>query len=210
MAPPAHPFKNNTSLGFAMSFSSFSPAQHKALLRLDMKAARSQFNEIERARAALSLCHTLCPWLEAQKDARIGVYLARPFEISLDPLISALLETGVEVSAPRLDLAAQEMAFWHLPSLEEVRRGPWSVREPTSGELCKPTIVLAPVLALDAQGHRLGTGGGWYDRVLSSEVLSIGIAFDFQILKEVPTEAHDQNMHFVWSDKRHFDCSRSM
>lgn len=191
-----------------MPLSSFSPAQHKALLRLDMKAARSQFNEIERARAALSLCHTLWPWLQAQKNARIGVYLARPFEISLDPLISALLETGVEISAPRLDLAAQEMAFWRLPSLEDVRRGPWSVREPVSSEKCEPNVVLVPALALDAQGHRLGTGGGWYDRVLSGEVVSVGVAFDFQILKEVPTEVHDQNMNFVWSDKRHFDCSR--
>jgi len=193
-----------------MSFSSLSPAQHKALLRLDMKAARSQFNEIERARAALGLCHTLWPWLQAQKNARIGVYLARPFEISLDPLISALLETGVEISAPRLDLAAQEMAFWRLPSLEDVHRGPWSVREPVSEEKCEPTIILVPALALDAQGHRLGTGGGWYDRVLSSEVVSVGVAFDFQILKEVPTETHDQNMNFVWSDKRNFDCSRSI
>jgi len=191
-----------------MPLSSLSPAQHKALLRLDMKAARSQFNEIERARAALTLCHALHPWLEAQKSARVGVYLARPFEISLDPLIRTLLQSGVEVCAPRLDLAAQEMTFWRLPSLEEVRRGPWSVREPTSGEKCEPTVVLVPSLALDAQGHRLGTGGGWYDRTLSSEVLSVGVAFDFQILKEVPTEAHDQNMHFVWSDTRHFDCSR--
>jgi len=193
-----------------MSLPFLSPAQHKALLRLDMKAARSQFNEIERASAALTLCRTLHPWLEARKEARVGVYLARPFEISLDPLIRALLESGVEVCAPRLDLAAQEMAFFRLPSLEDVRRGPWSVREPTSDETCEPTVILVPALALDAQGHRLGTGGGWYDRVLSSEILSVGVAFDVQILKEVPTEAHDQNMHFVWSDKRNFDCARSI
>jgi len=193
-----------------MSPSSFSPAQHKALLRLDMKAARSQFNEIERARAALTLCHALCPWLEAQTGARVGVYLARPFEISLDPLIRALLKSGVEVCAPRLDLAAQEMTFWRLPSLEEVRCGTWSVREPTGSEKCEPTVVLVPSLALDAQGHRLGNGGGWYDRVLSGEILSVGVAFDFQILKEVPTEPHDCNMNFVWSDKRQFDCARSI
>lgn len=194
-----------------MNASAPSPAQEKAFLRLDMKAARSQFNEFERARAAIALCHTLWPWLIACEHERVGVYLARPFELSLDPLIEALLESGIEVGAPRVDLAAQKMGFFRLRSLEEVRSGPWSVREPESLEEFSPTVVLVPALALDAQGHRLGTGGGWYDRFLSSfsPVTAVGVAFDFQIVSRVPVEAHDHPMHRVWSEKRHVQCDNT-
>lgn len=191
-----------------MPASPLSPGQEKAFLRLDMKAARSQFNEFERARAAIAICHTLWPWLMACKHERIGVYLARPFELSLDPLIEALLESGVQVGAPRVDLNEQKMRFVPLRSLDQVRSGPWSVREPEGVEEFSPTVVLVPSLALDERGHRLGTGGGWYDRFLSTLplVLTVGVAFDFQIMPNVPVEAHDHPMHHVWSEKRRVQC----
>lgn len=192
-----------------MHASPSSPAQEKAFLRLDMKAARSQFNESERARAAIAVCHAMWSWLVACEDDRIGVYLARPFELSLDPLIEALLESGMQVGAPRVDLDSQTMGFFRLRSLEEVRLGPWSVRQPEGNEEFSPSIVLVPCLALDAQGHRLGTGGGWYDRFLSSgsSVVAVGVAFDFQIMTSVPFEAHDHPMQHVWSEKRRIHCS---
>lgn len=192
-----------------MHVSPLSPAQEKAFLRFDMKAARSQFNESERARAAIAVCHAMWAWLTACEDDRIGVYLARPFELCLDPLIEALLESGMQVGAPRVDLDRQTMGFFRLPSLEEVRPGPWSVREPERNEEFSPSIVLVPALALDAQGHRLGTGGGWYDRYLASgsPVVAVGVAFDFQIVTSVPVEAHDHPMHHVWSEKRRIYCS---
>jgi len=194
-----------------MPLSSLPPAQLKHLLRIDMKAARSQFNELERARAALGLCHTLWPWLQLRIGARVGVYLARSFEISLDPLISCLLESGVEVGAPRLDLEAQKMTFFRLRALDAVQSGPWNVPEPTSNEPFLPSVVLAPALALDKHGHRLGTGGGWYDRTLSPDILAVGVAFDFQIVEAVPVEPHDRAMNWVFSEKRAlgpFDFSR--
>lgn len=191
-----------------MSDSPPSLAQEKAFLRLDMKAARLQFNEFERAQAALAVCRTLWSWLVACEHERVGVYLARPFELSLDPLIEALLESGAQIGAPRVDVDAQKMEFFRLHSLEQVSTGPWNVREPSGAEKFTPSVVLVPALALDAHGHRLGTGGGWYDSFLSSlpQVVAVGVAFDFQIVTRVPVEAHDHPMHHVWSDKRCVHC----
>jgi 5-formyltetrahydrofolate cyclo-ligase len=189
-----------------MSFHPLSIADEKAFLRLDMKAARSQFNESERARASLGLCHSLWPWLLAHKHERVGVYLARSFELSLDPLIEALLESGAQVGAPHVDLKEPNMEFFRFRSLEDVANGPWNVREPRTAEPFSPSVVLVPALALDARGHRLGTGGGWYDRFLSPSLVAIGVAFDFQIVARVPVEDHDHLMNHVWSEKRHFDC----
>ncbi len=190
-----------------MSTSSSSPAVQKAQLRLDMKAARFQFNEAQRARAALSLCHSLWPWLSRHKHQSVGVYLARSFELSLDPLIEALLESGAQVGAPCVNVDTQTMGFFRLPFLDDVQTGPWNVREPCSGEAFSPSVILVPALALDAQGNRLGTGGGWYDRFLPPSVLAIGVVFDFQFVARVPVEDHDRTMNHVWSEKRHFDCA---
>ncbi len=176
----------------------------KAQLRRDIKAARTTPCEIERARAALLLCDALWPFLLKRGDRRIGVYLARCFELSLDPLIEILLEADVEVSAPRLDLACQTMKFFRLKSLRDVRVGPWNVREPCSSEAASPSLVLVPGLAFDTKGRRLGAGGGWYDRTLTSDVTAVGIGFDFQIVRVVPVESHDRSMNWVFSPTQQF------
>ena len=176
----------------------------KALLRRDIKAARTTPGEIERARAALALRDALWPFLSQRDEARIGVYLARPFEISLDPLIGILLEANIEVSAPRLDLGEETMQFFRLESLQDVRLGPWNVREPCSTQASTPSLALVPGLAFDAKGHRLGTGGGWYDRTLTPDVTTVGVGFDFQIVPDVPVESHDYSMNWVFSPTRVF------
>ncbi len=176
----------------------------KAHLRREMKAARSQLNELERARAALGLCQGLWPLLQAHRAAPVGVYLARPFELSLDPIIETLLEANVCVCAPRLDLELQTMKFFRLSYLDSVRNGPWNVREPVSDELITPEVVLIPGLAFDSKGHRLGTGGGWYDRTISPDMVAVGVGFDWQIVPHVPIEAHDRPMNRVFSPTRSF------
>ena len=64
-------------------------------------------------------------------------------------------------------------------------------------------VVIVPGLAFTADGHRLGQGGGWYDRFLSGlgdRCETIGVCFAEQILSEVPVEAHDVVLDHVVSD----------
>lgn len=175
----------------------------KARLRSEIKGLRIQPNEAERARASLHLSHALWPFLENQA-APIAVYLARPFELSLDPLIEILLESNVEICAPHLDLERETMTFVRLQSLQDVCNGPWNVREPRGNEVVAPSLVIVPGLAFDPRGHRLGTGGGWYDRTLTPAMTTVGVGFDFQIVARVPVEAHDCTMNWVFSNKRKF------
>lgn len=66
-------------------------------------------------------------------------------------------------------------------------------------------VVIVPGLAFDAQGRRLGRGGGFYDRFLSTlpgTCITIGVGFANQIVGEVPTDAHDARVHAVVSDER--------
>ena len=188
------------------------PTPNKTHLRREMKARRLSLNESQKARASWQVTRALWNWLSAQPEweagATMGVYLARPFEVSLDGLIASLLKNGHCLGAPRVDVENEHIAFWHLDSLETVESGPWSVREPLATRQLTPEIVLVPGLAFDIFGNRLGTGGGWYDRLLTPEMIKIGVCFDCQIVPEVPCEATDRAMNFVVSPERFIRCAQ--
>ena len=74
---------------------------------------------------------------------------------------------------------------------------------------------LAPLLAFDAEGHRLGYGGGYYDRTLEAlraqhSVLAIGVAYAGQEMAQLPREAHDHTLDAILTENglRHFSASR--
>ena len=64
-------------------------------------------------------------------------------------------------------------------------------------------VVIVPGTAFTTDGHRLGQGGGWYDRFLQTvrpDCVTIGVAFSPQIVAELPTEPHDVPVHIVITD----------
>jgi len=66
-----------------------------------------------------------------------------------------------------------------------------------------PELVLVPGLAFSRDGHRLGRGGGFYDRLLTgraSNSIKVGICFAFQLVETIPIEPHDAIMDAVMSD----------
>jgi 5-formyltetrahydrofolate cyclo-ligase len=66
-----------------------------------------------------------------------------------------------------------------------------------------PELILVRALAFSHSGHRLGRGGGFYDRLLSGRVaqaFKLGICFAFQLVETIPTEPHDAIMNAVISD----------
>lgn len=81
---------------------------------------------------------------------------------------------------------------------DNLRSGTYDISEPQGApftHLSSIDLVIAPGMAFDAAGRRLGRGKGYYDRFLSQPLLSnaykIGVCFPFQLLQEVPVDAHD-------------------
>ncbi len=174
-------------------------AQHmlKQNLRQQMRFLRFSLALEERATAADQVQQRLQELCRAQNWKAFAVYLATDEELNLDDFIAWLLARGIVVYAPRGD------NFALLSALEAVNLGNFGVREPlevSQSELVADNLVfLVPGLAFDRRGGRLGFGGGWYDRALARfpQVPKIGVAFDFQIVDEVPREAHDISMDAI-------------
>ena len=94
--------------------------------------------------------------------------------------------------------------------LEETRPGRFGIAEPLphlcrSPDLFSPDLILVPGVAFDRCGRRLGFGGGYYDRLLARPamrgVAAIGLAYDFQILEELPADPWDVALSGICSEK---------
>jgi 5-formyltetrahydrofolate cyclo-ligase len=112
------------------------------------------------------------------------------------PLLAALRGAGRRVLLPLLreDMDLEWAEFEAPEALRPARRG---IPEPEGASLgldgvAAAGLVLAPALAVDRAGRRLGQGGGSYDRALArSAAPVVAVVFDDEVLDEVPVEAHD-------------------
>ena len=127
-------------------------------------------------------------------------YLPYNQEVRTVPLLEQALTDGKKVAVPKI--YGDEMRFIYLPDLNQVEKGYSGIPEPIEdGPLGDdPTaLVLMPGMAFDEEGHRIGYGGGFYDKFLANEPdhPTIALCYDFQIVKELPTEEFDVPVDLV-------------
>jgi len=113
-------------------------------------------------------------------------------EIDLRPLLLALIGRGHAVVLPVTPPRGRPLLFRRWQPGAVLRPGPFGVWQPT-GEIMIPDFLLVPLLAFDGRGHRLGYGGGYYDRTLAGLPVAarLGCAFAAQELDAVPVGPYD-------------------
>lgn len=128
----------------------------------------------------------------------IALYAAKGSEVDTTPIDVAARARGWRVVYPRV-IAGQRAMTFHLATPTELVAATFGLREPTAtaplvdgGEL---SVICVPGLAFDRGGGRLGWGHGYYDATLAQlgahRPLLLGLAFECQIINELPREAHD-------------------
>ena len=96
----------------------------------------------------------------------VAAYCAQDGEVDLAPLIDVCWQRGIAVALPVL--SGRRMAFAGYRPDTALRNNRYGILEPVSAQpLLEPTVVLAPLVAFDDAGNRLGMGGGYYDRYLA-------------------------------------------
>ena len=110
------------------------------------------------------------------------------------PLLEKALADGKRVAVPKV--YGDEMRFLYITDLSQVEKGYAGIPEPVADEPVaedKTALVLMPGLAFDPQGHRIGYGGGFYDKFLAAEPdhPTVALCYAFQMLPELKTDDYD-------------------
>ncbi|MCG3177236.1 MAG: hypothetical protein MOGMAGMI_02204 [Candidatus Omnitrophica bacterium] len=182
----------------------------KAGLREHMRQRlRSQEPEERRKRSLLIEERFL--QMDAYRKARLVLYyVSMPQEVDTFRLMESALAQGKRVAVPACDTAGTDLGVYELSSLGQLRPGTLGILEPEVSTceavvLAEIDLVVVPGLAYDLRKNRLGRGKGYYDRFLSrlpESVPKVALAFDFQIVDEVPVEDHDVPLDVVLTDRR--------
>jgi len=132
---------------------------------------------------------------EAYKNAAtIYGYLPYNQEVRTVPMLEQALKDGKQVAVPKV--CGDDMKFIYLTDLSQVEKGYAGIPEPIAdGPVADDpsALVLMPGLAFDPQGHRIGYGGGFYDRFLAAEPdhPTLALCYDFQVFPHLDTEEFD-------------------
>lgn len=134
-------------------------------------------------------------------DQPISGYMAIRTEI--DPLTTMARHANTApVGVPIVVAAGQALEFHLWSPQADMKTGPFGASVPVLTRIMVPRVVILPLAAFDRAGHRLGYGGGFYDRTLEGlrrrgSVLAVGFAYAGQQVDELPVEATDQPMDAV-------------
>lgn len=190
-------------------------------IRSEMRKILSNLDERWQRAASTALCSNLTELLQQLHEQR-----QKPFthilawtafftgEVDLSPFISEHV-SSVQFYLPR-SLPDRSMQFINIQSdwKDETEQGAFGIPEPRESQERMyqtdggaNTLVLAPGLAFDRRGNRLGRGKGHYDRFLGrsemQEATVVGIAWELQVINAVPIESHDIPMDWICHEEGH-------
>lgn len=165
----------------------------KAILRRQITAQKKALSPHQIERASAHLAQQLFDHPLYRKATSLYAYLSYNQEVRTMPIIRHAIAEGKRVAVPKV--YGDEMRFLWLDDLERIASGYCGIPEPADdGPIADDpnALVLMPGLAFDPQGHRLGYGGGFYDRFLSGEPHpTIALCYDFQMFPTLQTDVFD-------------------
>ncbi len=145
--------------------------------------------------------------LPVWKSARgVGIYLSLPDEVGTFRLIQAAQAEGKIVAVPRVVPAGQQLEFHRFPGENHLLPGPLGILQPGILDPIAPSqldLLILPGIGFDLAGNRLGFGGGYFDRLLAGySGPTVGLAFEVQIVADLPLEPYDRPVQWVVTEKR--------
>lgn len=189
--------------------------QSKDAIRNDVLQRRRALDPEALQRESRAITQRVLDWVGFRNAKSILIYLSKKGEVETDALIQEALDRGKTVGVPVTDEKNNELAVSHLSGLDiEFDIGPFGIREPAQPFLIPLALenldlVIAPGLAFDRQGGRIGYGKGYFDRLLARMPLAslkAGLALEFQVYESLPQMATDVKMNVVVTENATLNC----
>lgn len=180
-------------------------ARLKKQLRKQIRLQRQSLSPAEKAQADTALAQQYQQHLAHKGFRKIAIYLHQDGEVGTSNLIQQLFDQGCQLYLPKLySEQSSPLQFCSYQRDSKMENNCYGIPEPVDGELISINdldLILLPLTAFDRRGHRLGMGGGYYDRALSRlsnrNTRIVGLAYDFQQQDECPVESFDQPLQML-------------
>lgn len=182
--------------------------ESKKELRRTIKQLLAEMTPQQAALASQEACENILDQREFSDARNVMIFLPIPGEIDARSIARAAWAAGKRVSVPKVfgpGLMEAVEIFSLETGLETSKMG---IPEPVSNKTMprdQLDLIIVPGLAFDRKGHRLGRGGGFYDRFLgdprTAGALLCGLAFSKQVVDSIPIEAHDRTIQVLATDE---------
>lgn len=186
----------------------------KNTLRGVLLQKRAEFSREERKGMDRDIAAGIIDSPLFKNASMLLIYAPLENEINLLPLAHVARKRGMPIAFPRCDKATNTMGFYILPEGQKLIPGAYGIPEPPEdAQVCVPdenALCIVPALSYDLSGNRIGYGKGYYDRYLSTfPGIAVGATYASMLLKNVPTEAHDLPVDWLFTERGAYHCQET-
>lgn len=150
------------------------------------------------------------PYLSSRS---VALYSPIGNEVATEEIRDHALRARKKLFYPKVG-REENLHLVQVESADEFRVGRYGILEPIGGKVLtkqdqERLVVFIPGVAFDLQGNRLGRGKGWYDRalgLLGERARLVALAYEFQVVEQLPAERWDQRVHHIITERRIIDC----
>ncbi|QFT89839.1 putative 5-formyltetrahydrofolate cyclo-ligase [Bacillus sp. THAF10] len=183
----------------------------KEQMRQQMKARLSTISQREYELKSKMIQERFFTSKEWKNAATIGVTISRIPEVDTKNIIEAAWGEGKRVAVPKCYPKNKEMTFFSIEGFHQLETVYFGLKEPIVEETAPMgknmmDMLLVPGLIFDTAGYRIGFGGGYYDRFLIDFTgHKFALAFQEQIVNQVPKENYDIPVHKIMTNEGEYD-----
>ena len=183
----------------------------KRALRRKMLARRNSMQGAELDYLSSKISQRLFTLREVESANTVSTYISTGSEVRTGEVVAWCLAQGKRVIIPLTDRASKRLIFSEIRVPDkELEPGTFGILEPKpeflrAVPLEEAQVVLVPGIAWNLQGYRIGYGGGYYDRTINSiqtPLLTIGLAYEFQIISRIPITRYDRPLRKIVTEQR--------
>lgn len=184
----------------------------KQLLRKSARHKRDVLSAQVKQEYSVMAAENAVVLLEQSKADVVMIYASMPEETSTWPLMDQLLMRGYYPVFPVIQGKEMVTVMWNEDTVFVSNK--FGILEPVGGteiDVEEIQFVIVPGLAFDEEGHRLGVGGGFYDRFLpKTHALRVGYCFQTQMVRSIEPEEHDIDMDYICTEIYTYDCAKKL
>lgn len=175
-------------------------------IRAEVKKYRREASSEQILKNSEKICQTFLELPEYQTADVVFAYVDCKNEVQTKRVIEQCWADGKKVAVPKV--LGKIMKYYQISSYDDLEEGYFGIKEPKYESLeemvCEDGLMILPGVAFDLQRHRVGYGGGFYDRYLEEHpnMKKIAFAFEFQVYDKVPFETFDRQPEKIITEKR--------